>query len=68
MCISFSSLLRSNNSFVGTFDHAQHTAVATMHVYERGLVAVNSDDGPNLTNLLGEAALANHAAVVVNMK
>ena len=52
----------------GTFDDAQFTAVAAVHVYEGRFIPVNADDGFDLADLLCQATPASVAAVVINVE
>jgi len=45
--------LGSYDRVEGTFDRAYLATKTTMHVNKRGFVAINTDDGFGLTNLLG---------------
>ena len=61
-------VLCCDNCTERAFDRAYLAAMTAVHVYEGRLIAVNADDGFDLTHLLSQATLANVAAIIFNVE
>jgi len=60
--------LAGNNRCKGTFKYADHAAVAAMDVNKGRFITINTDDGFNLADLLGQTAFTTATAGVINME